>query len=132
MGLNHVPLHPTVALPTEFVLHGKRDELLQIAGLDADGIPPQRAPSGPAAPAMPHNPAVGHAAGASPSRRHTSAKLGRRGCEVRLDRDLAAMNRAGEPFDKLGSWCDVLILAGGDGNCEPRAAFAGSAACCCP
>lgn len=37
MGLNHVPLH-RIALPTDFMLHGKRDELLQIAGLDADGI----------------------------------------------------------------------------------------------
>ncbi|MBK7367522.1 MAG: NAD(+)/NADH kinase [Candidatus Eisenbacteria bacterium] len=44
-------------------------------------------------------------------------KLARRGCEVRLDRDLAAaMNRAGEPFDKLGSWCDVMISLGGDGT----------------
>ena len=35
--LAHVPLH-RIALPMEFVLHGKRDELLKQAGLDADGI----------------------------------------------------------------------------------------------
>jgi 1-deoxy-D-xylulose-5-phosphate synthase len=35
--LAHVPLH-RIALPAEFVLHGKRDELLKQAGLDADGI----------------------------------------------------------------------------------------------
>ena len=44
-------------------------------------------------------------------------RLTRRGCEVRLDRDLAAtMNRAGEPFAKLGAWCDVMISLGGDGT----------------
>ncbi len=44
-------------------------------------------------------------------------KLARRGCEVRLDRDLAAaMNQAGEPFEKLGAWCDVMISLGGDGT----------------
>ncbi|MEO5988400.1 MAG: 1-deoxy-D-xylulose-5-phosphate synthase [Candidatus Eisenbacteria bacterium] len=36
-GLQHVPLH-RIALPEEFVLHGKRDELLQLCGLDADGL----------------------------------------------------------------------------------------------
>ena len=36
-GLSHVPLH-RIALPTEFVLHGKRDELLREVGLDAEGI----------------------------------------------------------------------------------------------
>jgi 1-deoxy-D-xylulose-5-phosphate synthase len=36
-GLAHVPVH-RLALPREFMLHGKRDELLKIAGLDADGI----------------------------------------------------------------------------------------------
>ena len=36
-SLGHVPLH-RIALPREFVLHGKRDELLRQAGLDADGI----------------------------------------------------------------------------------------------
>jgi 1-deoxy-D-xylulose-5-phosphate synthase len=35
--LAHVPVH-RIALPREFVLHGKRDELLKQAGLDADGI----------------------------------------------------------------------------------------------
>ena len=45
------------------------------------------------------------------------SRLGRRGCEVRLDRDLAAtMNRAGEPFAKLGAWCDLMISLGGDGT----------------
>ena len=37
LGLSHVPLH-RIALPTDFVLHGKRDQLLAAAGLDADGI----------------------------------------------------------------------------------------------
>jgi 1-deoxy-D-xylulose-5-phosphate synthase len=37
LGLAHVPLH-RIALPTEFMLHGKRDELLKLAGLDAEGI----------------------------------------------------------------------------------------------
>jgi 1-deoxy-D-xylulose-5-phosphate synthase len=36
-GLAHVPVH-RIALPAEFVLHGKRDELLREAGLDAEGI----------------------------------------------------------------------------------------------
>ncbi len=36
-GMQHVPLH-RIALPEEFVLHGKRDELLQQCGLDADGL----------------------------------------------------------------------------------------------
>ncbi len=36
-GLAHVPLH-RIALPTGFVLHGKRDELLRDVGLDAEGI----------------------------------------------------------------------------------------------
>jgi 1-deoxy-D-xylulose-5-phosphate synthase len=36
-GLAHVPLH-RIALPVEFVLHGKRDELLREVGLDAEGI----------------------------------------------------------------------------------------------
>jgi 1-deoxy-D-xylulose-5-phosphate synthase len=37
LGLTHVPLH-RIALPTDFMLHGKRNELLAMAGLDADGI----------------------------------------------------------------------------------------------
>jgi 1-deoxy-D-xylulose-5-phosphate synthase len=37
LDLSHVPLK-RIALPDEFVLHGKRDLLLQRAGLDADGI----------------------------------------------------------------------------------------------
>ena len=37
LGMSHVPVH-RIALPREFVLHGKRDELLKAAGLDADGI----------------------------------------------------------------------------------------------
>lgn len=37
LGLSHVPVH-RIALPTEFMLHGKRDELLHMAGLDAEGI----------------------------------------------------------------------------------------------
>jgi 1-deoxy-D-xylulose-5-phosphate synthase len=36
-GLAHVPVH-RIALPMEFMPHGKRDELLRQAGLDADGI----------------------------------------------------------------------------------------------
>jgi len=35
--LAHVPVH-RIALPEDFVLHGKRDELLAAAGLDAPGI----------------------------------------------------------------------------------------------
>jgi 1-deoxy-D-xylulose-5-phosphate synthase len=35
--LAHVPVH-RIALPMEFVLHGKRDELLHQVGLDAEGI----------------------------------------------------------------------------------------------
>ncbi len=35
--LAHVPLH-RIALPTDFVAHGKRDLLLQQVGLDAEGI----------------------------------------------------------------------------------------------
>jgi 1-deoxy-D-xylulose-5-phosphate synthase len=37
LGLSGVPLH-RLALPTEFVAHGKRDQLLAQAGLDAAGI----------------------------------------------------------------------------------------------
>jgi 1-deoxy-D-xylulose-5-phosphate synthase len=37
LGLSNVPVH-RIALPTEFVLHGKREELLHQAGLDAEGI----------------------------------------------------------------------------------------------
>ncbi len=37
LDLSHVPLK-RIALPDEFVLHGKRELLLQRAGLDADGI----------------------------------------------------------------------------------------------
>lgn len=45
------------------------------------------------------------------------SRLSRRGCVVRLDRDLAAtMNRAGESFAKLGAWCDLMISLGGDGT----------------
>ena len=36
-GLSGTPLH-RIALPEQFVLHGKRDELLQQVGLDASGI----------------------------------------------------------------------------------------------
>lgn len=36
-GLQHVPLH-RIALPEEFVLHGKRDELLHQCGLDVEGL----------------------------------------------------------------------------------------------
>jgi 1-deoxy-D-xylulose-5-phosphate synthase len=36
-GLAHVPLH-RIALPAEFVAHGKRDELLKQVGLDEEGI----------------------------------------------------------------------------------------------
>ena len=36
-GLSYTPLH-RIALPAEFVLHGKRDELLREVGLDASGI----------------------------------------------------------------------------------------------
>ncbi len=37
MGLAHVPVR-RIALPREFVLHGKREQLLRAAGLDAEGI----------------------------------------------------------------------------------------------
>jgi 1-deoxy-D-xylulose-5-phosphate synthase len=37
LGLAHVPVH-RIALPREFVLHGKREQLIQAAGLDAEGI----------------------------------------------------------------------------------------------
>ena len=37
LDLSGVPVH-RIALPVEFMLHGKRDELLQLAGLDAAGI----------------------------------------------------------------------------------------------
>ena len=36
-GLSGTPLH-RIALPEQFMLHGKRDELLELAGLDASGI----------------------------------------------------------------------------------------------
>ncbi len=43
--------------------------------------------------------------------------LSRRGCEVRLDRDLAAaMNREGESCAELGAWCQLMISLGGDGT----------------
>jgi len=37
LGLSHVPVH-RIALPADFVLHGKRDQLLQAVGLDAEGL----------------------------------------------------------------------------------------------
>ncbi|MEO5988399.1 MAG: NAD(+)/NADH kinase [Candidatus Eisenbacteria bacterium] len=53
--------------------------------------------------------------------RRTAARLvtvlGKRGCEVRLDRDLAAaMHRSGEPIVELGAWCQLMISLGGDGT----------------
>ena len=44
-------------------------------------------------------------------------RLARRGCEVRLERSLAtAMGRAGEPAERLGAWCQLLVTLGGDGS----------------
>jgi NAD+ kinase len=44
-------------------------------------------------------------------------RLARRGCDVRIDRDLAAaMGRAGESIAKLGPWCELMISLGGDGT----------------
>ncbi len=43
--------------------------------------------------------------------------LSKRGCDVRLDRDLAAsMNREGESCRELGAWCQLMISLGGDGT----------------
>jgi NAD+ kinase len=44
-------------------------------------------------------------------------RLSRRGCEVRLEQALAAtLGRDGEPADRLGSWCQLLVALGGDGS----------------
>jgi NAD+ kinase len=46
-----------------------------------------------------------------------SRRLARRGCEVRLEQALAAtLGRAGEPGERLASWCQLLIALGGDGS----------------
>ncbi len=62
---------------------------------------------------------VGHT-GRVQVRRETArlhAKLKRRGCDVRLDRDLAlAMGLPGEPIEKLAGWCQLMISLGGDGT----------------
>lgn len=43
--------------------------------------------------------------------------LGRRGCDVRIERDLAAtLGFAGEPIESLGRWCQLMISLGGDGT----------------
>lgn len=43
--------------------------------------------------------------------------LTKRGCEVRLDRDLAAsMELEGDSFAELGNWCQLMISLGGDGT----------------
>jgi len=56
-------------------------------------------------------PGVRHAA----SRLATS--LGRGGCQVRLDADLArAMGRPGHAVTALAHWCQVMIALGGDGT----------------
>ncbi len=45
------------------------------------------------------------------------ASLTRRGLEVRFDHDLAeAMGVAGEPVERLGRWCQLMISLGGDGT----------------
>lgn len=47
-------------------------------------------------------------------------KLVRRGCDVRLERDLAAtMGKGGVPGEaagRLGAWCELMISLGGDGT----------------
>lgn len=62
---------------------------------------------------------VGHT-GRMQVRRATArlrAKLARRGCEVRVDRDLAmTMGLAGPPLEKLAGWCQLMISLGGDGT----------------
>lgn len=45
------------------------------------------------------------------------AKLERRGCEVRIERELAGtLGRSGETAEKLGRWCQLMISLGGDGT----------------
>lgn len=45
------------------------------------------------------------------------ASLTRRGMQVRLDDALAeAMDLAGEPIERLGEWCHLMISLGGDGT----------------
>lgn len=45
------------------------------------------------------------------------AKLSRRGCDVRLERELAEALRApGQPLARLASWCQMMISLGGDGT----------------
>jgi len=44
-------------------------------------------------------------------------RLGRRGCEVRIERELAAtLDRPGEPLERLAAWSQLLIALGGDGT----------------
>jgi NAD+ kinase len=44
-------------------------------------------------------------------------RLARRGCEVRLERELAAtLGRPGEPAERLAAWCQLLVALGGDGS----------------
>jgi NAD+ kinase len=61
----------------------------------------------------------GHAG--RPAVRRAAALLGtrlaRRGCEVRIERALAAaLGREGQPLSGLASWCQLLITLGGDGS----------------
>ena len=44
-------------------------------------------------------------------------RLARRGCDVRIERALAAaLGREGESLSRLTSWCQLLVSLGGDGS----------------
>jgi NAD+ kinase len=44
-------------------------------------------------------------------------QLAKRGCQVRLESQLAReMGEGGTPLSKLGTWCDLMIALGGDGT----------------
>ncbi len=62
---------------------------------------------------------VGHL-GRAQVRRETDRlvrTLARRGCDVRVEQELAgAIGRRGEPAEKLGRWCQLMISLGGDGT----------------
>ncbi len=62
---------------------------------------------------------VGHT-GRAQVRRETERLvrvLGRRGCDVRVEQELAvSIGVHGEPADKLGRWCQLMISLGGDGT----------------
>lgn len=45
------------------------------------------------------------------------ARLARRGCDVRLERELAeTLGVPGQPLDALARWCQLMISLGGDGT----------------